>query len=147
MKIGVCMFATDYAIRIDELARAAEDRGFESLFVPEHTHIPVSRRTPFPAGGPLPKEYSHTFDPFVSLMAAAAVTKKIRIGIALIEELGPETIMWGSDFPHPDGIWPDSQEFLERELSGVSAEGRRKITRDNAMKLYRLSNELDRTTS
>ena len=55
MKIGVCMFATDYAIRIDELARAAEDRGFESLFVPEHTHIPVSRRTPFPAGGPLPQ--------------------------------------------------------------------------------------------
>src|SRR4029434_100611 len=80
MKIGVCMFATDYAIRIEELARAAEDRGFESLFVPEHTHIPVSRRTPFPAGGPLPKEYSHTYDPFVSLMAAAAVTKKIRIG-------------------------------------------------------------------
>ena len=60
MKIGVCMFATDYAIRIDELARAAEDRGFESLFVPEHTHIPVSRRTPFPAGVTLPKEYSHT---------------------------------------------------------------------------------------
>ena len=74
MKIGVCMFATDYAIRIDELARAAEDRGFESLFVPEHTHIPVSRRTPFPAGGPLPKEYSHTFAPCVSLVGAAAGT-------------------------------------------------------------------------
>ena len=49
MHIGVCMFATDYAIRLDELARAAEERGFESLFVPEHTHIPVSRRTPSPA--------------------------------------------------------------------------------------------------
>ena len=72
MHIGVCMFATDYAIRIDELARAAEDRGFESLWVPEHTHIPTSRRTPFPGGGQLPREYSHTFDPFVSLMAAAA---------------------------------------------------------------------------
>ena len=56
MHIGVCMFATDYAIRIDELAREAEARGFESLFVPEHTHIPVSRRTPFPSGGQLPKE-------------------------------------------------------------------------------------------
>ena len=48
MDIGLCMFAPDYAIRIDELARAAEDRGYESLFVPEHTHIPTSRRTPFP---------------------------------------------------------------------------------------------------
>ena len=71
MKIGVCIFATDYAIRIDELAKAAEQRGFESLFVPEHTHIPTSRKTPFPAGGQLPNEYSHTYDPFVSLMMAA----------------------------------------------------------------------------
>ena len=65
MHIGICIFATDYAIRIDELAREAEARGFESLFVPEHTHIPVSRRTPFPGGAELPKEYSHTFDPFM----------------------------------------------------------------------------------
>jgi probable F420-dependent oxidoreductase len=93
MKIGVCMFATDYAIRIDELARAAEERGFESLFVPEHTHIPVSRRTPFPAGGPLPKEYSHTFDPFVSLMAAAAATKKIRIGTGICLIIERDTIV------------------------------------------------------
>jgi len=54
--------------------------------------------------------------------------------------LGEDNVMWGSDYPHPDGIWPDSQEFLERELTGVSVEARRKITRDNAMKLYRLSN-------
>ena len=93
MKIGVCMFATDYAIRIDELARAAEDRGFESLFVPEHTHIPVSRRTPFPAGGPLPKEYSHTFDPFVSLMAAAAATKKIRVGTGICLIIERDTVV------------------------------------------------------
>jgi probable F420-dependent oxidoreductase len=93
MKIGVCMFATDYAIRIDELARAAEDRGFESLFVPEHTHIPVNRRTPFPAGGPLPKEYSHTFDPFVSLMAAAAATKKIRVGTGICLIIERDTIV------------------------------------------------------
>jgi len=62
------------------------------------------------------------------------------IGIRLLDVLGEDNVMWGSDYPHPDGIWPDSQEFLERELSGVSAEARRKITRDNAMKLYRLSN-------
>lgn len=91
MHYGVCMFATDYAIRIDELARAAEERGFESLFVPEHTHIPASRRTPFPGGGELPREYSHTLDPFVTLTAAAAATRTLRIGtgICLLIERDP----------------------------------------------------------
>jgi probable F420-dependent oxidoreductase len=93
MKIGVCIFATDYAIRIDELAKAAEDRGFESLFVPEHTHIPTSRRTPFPAGEPLPKEYAHTHDPFVSLMMAAAVTKKLRVGTGICLIIERDTIV------------------------------------------------------
>ncbi|MDE0207785.1 MAG: LLM class flavin-dependent oxidoreductase, partial [Candidatus Tectomicrobia bacterium] len=77
MLIGVSMFATDYAIQIDDLAREAESRGFESLWVPEHTHIPSSRRTPWPGGAELPKEYSHTYDPFVALMFAAAVTSRI----------------------------------------------------------------------
>src|ERR1700730_8946341 len=62
------------------------------------------------------------------------------VGIRLLDVLGEDNVMWGSDYPHPDGIWPDSQEFLDRELSGVSAEARRKVTRDNAMKLYRLGN-------
>jgi probable F420-dependent oxidoreductase len=92
MHIGVCIFATDYAIRIDELAREAEARGFESLFVPEHTHIPVSRRTPFPGGSELPKEYSHTFDPFVSLMAAAAATTRLRIGTGICLIIERDTI-------------------------------------------------------
>src|SRR6266567_890659 len=92
MHIGVCIFATDYAIRIDELAREAEARGFESLFVPEHTHIPVSRRTPFPGGDQLPKEYSHTFDPFVSLMAAAAATTRLRIGTGICLIIERDTI-------------------------------------------------------
>ena len=104
MKIGVCMFATDYAIRIEELARAAEDRGFESLFVTEHTHIPVSRRTPFAAGGPLPKEYSHTFDPFVSLMAAAAVTKKIRIGTGICLIIERDTIVTAKEVASLDAL-------------------------------------------
>ena len=67
MHYAVMSFQTDYAIRPDELALAAEARGFESIFFPEHTHIPTSRRTPYPAGGELPKEYSHTLDPFVAL--------------------------------------------------------------------------------
>src|SRR5262249_14918683 len=91
MQIGVFIFPTDYSIRIDELARALEERGFESLFVTEHTHIPTSRRTPWPGGGSLPKEYSHTLDPFVGLAAAAAVTSRLRLGtgICLVIEHDP----------------------------------------------------------
>jgi probable F420-dependent oxidoreductase len=83
MDIGVCMFNTDYAIRIEELARALEERGFESLWVPEHTHIPASRRTPFPGGGPLPLEYSHTLDPFVALAVATSVTTRLKVGTGI----------------------------------------------------------------
>jgi alkanesulfonate monooxygenase SsuD/methylene tetrahydromethanopterin reductase-like flavin-dependent oxidoreductase (luciferase family) len=57
MTFGVSLFATDYSIRPDEFARAAEERGFDSVFFPEHTHIPTSRKTPFPMGGDLPREY------------------------------------------------------------------------------------------
>ena len=91
MHIGLTQFSTGYTIRIDELAREAEDRGFESLFVPEHTHIPTSRRSPWPGGPELPEEYKHTIDPFVGLAYAAASTKKLRIGtaIALLTERDP----------------------------------------------------------
>src|SRR5947209_17465661 len=92
MHIGVCMFNTDYAIRIEELARTAEERRFESLFVPEHTHIPASRRTPFPSGGELPREYSHTPDPFVALAHAAAVTTRIRLGTGICLVIERDTI-------------------------------------------------------
>ena len=78
MDIGVFIFPTEYSIRIDELARELEARRFESLFVPEHTHIPTSRRSPF-AGGELPEEYKHTHDPFVALAYAAAVTTRLKI--------------------------------------------------------------------
>ena len=83
MKVGAFYFPTDYGINIAELARALEDRGFDSLFVPEHTHIPLSRKTPFPAGGDLPKRYAHTHDPFVALAFAAAATKKLTIGTGI----------------------------------------------------------------
>ncbi|HUF93436.1 MAG TPA: LLM class F420-dependent oxidoreductase [Candidatus Limnocylindria bacterium] len=92
MHIGICQFSTDYSIRIDELAREAEQRGFESLFVPEHTHIPASRRTPFPGGTELPKEYSHTHDPFVALMAAAAATTRLRVGTGICLIIERDTI-------------------------------------------------------
>jgi len=91
MKLGVLMFATDYAIRPDDLARAVEERGFESLWLPEHTHIPVSRRSPWPGGGELPKEYWHTHDLFVALAMAAAVTTRLKVGtgICLVIERDP----------------------------------------------------------
>ncbi len=91
MKIGIAIFATEYAIRIDELAREAEARRFESLWVPEHTHIPTSRRSPF-AGGELPEQYKHTLDPFVALMAAAAATKTLRVGTGICLIIERDTI-------------------------------------------------------
>src|SRR5258708_39994644 len=91
MRVGAFYFPPDYGINLAELGRALEDRGFASLFVPEHTHIPVSRRTPFPGGGELPKRYAHTHDPFVGLAFAAAATKKLLVGtgICLIPERDP----------------------------------------------------------
>jgi probable F420-dependent oxidoreductase len=91
MRIGLCYFATDYGIDVRELARAAEERGFESLLLPEHTHIPISRRTPYPGGGPLPRAYAHTHDPFVALAFAAAATTRILLGtgVCLIPQRDP----------------------------------------------------------
>ena len=104
MDIGLCIFATDYAIRIDELARAAEDRGYESLFVPEHTHIPTSRRTPFPGGSELPREYSHTYDPFVSLMAAAAATRRLKVGTGICLIIERDTIVTAKEVASLDAL-------------------------------------------
>lgn len=94
MQFGVSMFPTDYAIPVTELGKAAEDLGFSSLFFPEHTHIPTSRRTPWPGGAELPKEYSHTLDPFVAMGAVAAVTKQLKVGtgICLVMQRDPITL-------------------------------------------------------
>jgi probable F420-dependent oxidoreductase len=93
MHYGVVMFATEYAIQPDELARALEERGFESVWFPEHTHIPASRQSPWPGGGDLPREYWSSYDPFVALMAAGAATRRLRLGtgICLVVERDPIT--------------------------------------------------------
>lgn len=93
MDFGVLMFATDYSVAPGGLAATVEQRGYESLFLPEHTHIPASRATPYPAGGELPREYWHTYDPFVALTAAAASTTSLRLatGICLVIERDPIT--------------------------------------------------------
>ena len=88
MRIGLFAFLTDYSMPVEQLAVAAEERGFDSIWVPEHTHIPANRRTTYPGGGELPKEYSHTLDPFIALAMAAGVTKTLKLatGICLLIE-------------------------------------------------------------
>src|SRR5207237_8852839 len=92
MDFGVLMFMTDYAISAPALAEALEERGFESLWVPEHSHIPLSRKTPFPGGGDLPKQYYDAMDPFVMLSAAAAVTKRLKLGTGVCLVIQRDTI-------------------------------------------------------
>jgi len=91
MKIGISMFPTDYSITPTELALAAEERGFESLWFPEHTHIPTDRKSPWPGGPNLPDVYKQSLDPFLALTAAATATKRIRLatGICLVVERDP----------------------------------------------------------
>ncbi len=91
MDFGVLMFFTDYAISAVDLAKALEERGFESVWAPEHSHIPTSRKTPFPGGGELPKRYYDAMDPFVSLTAAAVATTKLKVGtgVCLVQQRDP----------------------------------------------------------
>ncbi|WP_433273385.1 LLM class F420-dependent oxidoreductase [Pseudonocardia xinjiangensis] len=91
MKFGIGCFVTDEGIAPGALGRAVEERGFASLLVAEHSHIPVSRRTPYPAGGDLPRVYYRALDPFVALTAAAAATSQLVVGtgIALLAQRDP----------------------------------------------------------
>jgi alkanesulfonate monooxygenase SsuD/methylene tetrahydromethanopterin reductase-like flavin-dependent oxidoreductase (luciferase family) len=84
MKFGGAMFFTVYSMSAMELARALEERGFESVWAPEHSHIPLSRKTPYPLGGKLPKEYYDAIDPFVVLAAASQVTRTIKLGTGVL---------------------------------------------------------------
>ncbi len=91
MKFGLTLFPTDYSISPAALARAAEERGFESLWFPEHSHIPAKRESPWPGGPELPKMYYDVYEPFVALAAAAAVTTKLKLatGICLVVQRDP----------------------------------------------------------
>jgi probable F420-dependent oxidoreductase len=91
VKFGIGYFPTDEGIDPATLARMCEERGFESLFFTDHTHIPASRATDYPAGGELPREYSRIYDPFVALMAAADATERLMVGtgVCLVIERDP----------------------------------------------------------
>ena len=152
MKTGVTIFATDRSMSPVELAREAEARGFHSLYVPEHTHIPTSRRTPPPTGDPvLPEEYKRTLDPCVALAAAAAVTSRIRLGtgialvaqhdpIVLAKALATLDLVSGGRLVVGVGYGWNREEM---ESHGVDYKRRREIVREKMLAIQALwSNEV-----
>jgi probable F420-dependent oxidoreductase len=104
LQFGAPIFFTDYSIGPVELARALEERGFESLWVAEHSHIPLSRKSPFPPGGELPKKYYDVMDPFVTLAAAAAVTSRLKLGTGICLVIQRDTIQTAKQVASLDQI-------------------------------------------
>ena len=146
MDVGVQMFPTDLAIRPDELARETEARGLDALFLPEHTHIPVSRRTPYPGGGELPDEYRRTYDPFLALTAAAMVTERLQLGtgiclvaqrdpIVLAKEVASLDVLSGGRFVFGIGYGWNHDEM---ENHGVEPKHRRAIVREKMLAMEAL---------
>ncbi len=146
MKFGVTVFLTDYTIDPAQLAREVEARGFHSMYTPEHTHIPASRKTPPPMGEPLPKQYFHALDPFVALSWAAAATKSLRVGtgICLVAQHDPivlakivATLDHLSDGRFDFGVgfgWNRD----EMEHHGVPYERRRDVVRERVLAMKAL---------
>ena len=141
MRYGLTIFLTDQTIDAVTLARSAEERGFNSLWLPEHTHIPTSRRTPAPTGEPLAEEYRRSLDPFVALSAAAAVTSRLTVGtgISLVAQREPivtakaaATLDWQSGGRFCLGVgygW----NVDEMEDHGVTPSTRRARTREHVL--------------
>jgi len=101
---GLTIFATDYTLQPADVARAAEERGFESLWLPEHTHIPAGGRTPWPGGPVMPKEYSHTYDPFVALTAAATATRTLKVGTSICLIIQRDPIITAKEVASLDNV-------------------------------------------
>ncbi|MHB8670942.1 MAG: LLM class F420-dependent oxidoreductase [Acidimicrobiales bacterium] len=146
MDVGVTIFPTDQAIDPIRLGPEVEARGFDSLFVAEHTHIPVSRRTPYPAGGELPEEYRRTHDPFVTLMAAAAVTSRLKVGtgiclvaqrdpIVLAKEVASLDRLSGGRFVFGVGYGWNVEEM---QAHGVDPRRRRELVREKILAMKAL---------
>jgi probable F420-dependent oxidoreductase len=147
MRFGITMFATDTSIEVVELARAAEERQLESLWLPEHTHIPTSRRTPPPTGdAELPEEYRRCLDPLVALMAAAAATEHLRVGTGILLAAQRDPIVTAKAVSTLDllsggrvdlGVgfgWNED----EMEHHGVDYGERRAVTREHVLAMRRL---------
>lgn len=145
-EFGALIFPTEYAMQPIPLAKAIEERGLDSIFFPEHTHIPTSRRTPYPAGGDLPKEYSHTYDPFVALTACAAVTERIKLGtgiclvverdvLTLAKEIASLDRLSGGRFILGIGAGWNAEEM---ENHGIDYDTRWKVVREKILALKEL---------
>lgn len=141
------MFATDRSMDVVELARETEARGFDSLFLPEHTHIPVSRRTPPPTGdAELAEEYKRTVDPLVALAAAAAVTERIRLGTGIALPAQREPIVTAKAVATLDAISDGRFVFGigfgwnedELENHGVAMKERRAVVRERVLAMKSL---------
>jgi probable F420-dependent oxidoreductase len=144
---GLTMFATDQVMRPDDFARAAEERGFVSLYVPEHTHVPVSRRTPPPSGDAvLPDYYKRPFDPFVAMAMAAAATERLRVGtgICLVAQRDPIVTakavasldhLSGGRFVFGVGFGWNADEI---EDHGIEMRRRRDVAREHLLAMQRL---------
>jgi probable F420-dependent oxidoreductase len=104
MKLGISTITTDESIRPDALAKALEERGFDSLVVAEHSHVPASRATPYPAGGDLPREYYRVHDPIVAVTAAAVATSELRIGTGVLLLAQRDTIQTAKEIASTDHI-------------------------------------------
>jgi probable F420-dependent oxidoreductase len=146
---GITTFPTDYAISPVALAKAVEERGFDSLFFNEHTHIPANRRSAFPGGGELPEQYRHTYDPFVVLGAAAAVTRRIRLGTGICLVVERDPIMLAKEVASLDQL-SNGRVILgvgagwnaeEMENHGTAFSLRWKILRERVLALRRIWTE------
>ncbi|MFH9422982.1 TIGR03619 family F420-dependent LLM class oxidoreductase [Streptomyces sp. NPDC017529] len=146
MRISITILLTDETIRPDRLARELEQRGFAGLYLPEHTHIPVSRDTPAPMGGPLPREYGRTLDPFVALGQAAVVTERLTVatGVALLAQHDPIALakqvatldfLSGGRFTLGIGYGWNVEEAADH---GVEWSTRRKLVRDRLRVMHAL---------
>jgi probable F420-dependent oxidoreductase len=147
MEIGVTLFATDLAMRPAELAREAEARGFHSLYIPEHTHIPTSRRTPPPTGDAvLAEEYKRSLDPYVALSAAGALTSRIRLGtgialvaqhdtLALAKQIATLDLLCGGRLVLGIGYGWNAEEM---ENHGIDVKRRRALVREKMLAMQAL---------
>jgi probable F420-dependent oxidoreductase len=147
VKYGITMFATDQSMSVPALARAAEDRGLHSLYLPEHTHIPTSRRTPAPTGdAELAEEYKRTVDPLVALAAAASITEKIRLGTGICLVAQREPIVTANAVATLDQLSNGRFEFGigfgwnhdEMENHGVDVKRRRELSREHVLAMKAL---------
>ncbi len=147
LRYGITMFATDVSIDVVELAREAEARGFESIWLPEHTHIPVSRRTPPPTGdAQLAEEYRRSMDPLVALAAVASVTERLRLGTGILLPAQREPIVTAKAIATLDHLsggrvalgvgfgWNED----ELEHHGVAMRDRRDVTRERLLAMQAL---------